>query len=530
MRRFTRLYAELDESNRTGEKVAALERYFTEAPDADAAWALWILTGNRLPRGVNTTVLRQWVAEEAGLPPWLVEECYDTVGDLSETLALLLPERHDGGTTLPLARVIEDFLRPLREMNEETRRETLRHVWRTFDARQRFVFHKLMLGGWRVGVSRTLVVRALANVAHIDKAEMAHRVMGTWEPTAEDYRRLLTGEGLEDDVARPYPFFLASPLEEDPASLGPIDEWQAEWKWDGIRAQVIHRAGEVLVWSRGEELVTDRYPEVAAVGRALPRGTVLDGELLAWRDGQPLPFSVLQRRIGRKSAGRKLLAEAPVAFLAYDLLEWGGVDQRERTIEERRALLEGLVARTKGVALEISPLVEGDDWKALAALRGQSRERGVEGLMLKKRDSPYRVGRVRGDWYKWKIEPFAMDAVMIYAQGGHGRRASLFTDYTFAVWHEGELVPVAKAYSGLTDEEIRRVDSWIKRHTIDRHGPVRVVEPMQVFELHFEGINRSTRHKSGVAVRFPRINRWRTDKKPEEADSLATLKALLPPD
>ncbi len=526
MQRFTRLYTELDESNRTTEKVAALERYFTEAPPEDAAWALWFLTGNRIPRGVNSTQLRQWIAEETGYPLWIVEECYDTVGDLSETMALLLPEKEEG-TLQPLHRLVEEKLRPLKSLHETERKEILASIWRDFNTEQRFVWHKLMLGGFRVGVSRTLVTRALASVSGIPKAEMAHRIMGEWQPTPEDYRRIVSPEPGDSDITRPYPFFLAYPLEVDPAAeLGDLQEWQVEWKWDGIRAQIIKRQGKVLVWSRGEELVTDRYPELELVGKALPSGTVLDGEIVAWRDGV-LPFSVLQKRIGRKKAGKKLLADAPAAFMAFDLLERGGLDIRGEPLKERRRKLENLIEEIRGVPLILSPLVGEESWEDLAELRKQSRRRRVEGFMIKRRESPYQVGRVKGDWWKWKVDPFTIDAVMIYAQRGHGRRASLYTDYTFGIWKEGDLVPIAKAYSGLTDQEIRRVDNWIRRNTIDRFGPVRVVKPEQVFELAFEGIQRSTRHKSGIAVRFPRMARWRTDKKPEEADSIETMEALL---
>ena len=528
MRRFTQLYLELDESNRTTEKVAALERYFREAPPEDAAWGLAFLTGNRPPRAVNSTLLREWAAEAAGIPVWLLEECYDAVGDLSETVALVLPEA-SATTDLPLHRVVEERLLALKALGDSERRARVVQTWREFDAPQRFVWHKLMLGNFRVGVSRTLVVRALANVTGVAPAEMAHRLMGTWQPTREDYLRIAGREeaASETHVARPYPFYLAHPLEDDPETLGPLGDWQVEWKWDGIRAQVIHRVGEVLIWSRGEELITDRFPEIALGARLLPPGTVLDGEILAWRDERPMPFAALQTRIGRKTVSKKALHDAPAAFVVYDLLECNGEDWRGRPLSERRTKLEQIVAALRGVPYRLSPLVEAANWPAVVALREESRARGVEGFMLKRRDSAYRVGRVRGDWWKWKVSPFTMDAVMIYAQRGSGRRASLYTDYTFGVWSNGELVPIAKAYSGLTDAEIAKVDAWIQRNTLDKHGPVRVVKPELVFELAFEGIQASGRHKAGIAVRFPRILRWRTDKPAAEADTVETLRALL---
>lgn len=400
-------------------------------------------------------------------------------------------------------------------------------AWKELDATERFIFHKLLLGEFRVGVARTLVARALANVAGVPADTMAHRLMGDWQPTAEDFRDLTAAVPARADPGRPYPFFLAHPLASGLEELGDLNDWQAEWKWDGIRAQLLRRQGQVLVWSRGEELVTDRFPEVAEIGRVIPDGVVLDGEIVAWREERPLPFAVLQKRIGRKTVGAKLLAEAPVVFLAFDLLEWEHMDVRQEAWSERRGRLESLARQVhRDFAFRLSPLLSAGDWPGLAELRESARGTLVEGLMLKRRDSAYGVGRPRGDWWKWKVDPYSIDAVLIYAQWGHGRRASLYTDYTFGVWHNGELAPVAKAYSGLTDEEIRQVDAFVQRNTTGKFGPVRVVKPELVFELHFEGIQVSSRHKSGLAVRFPRIARWRQDKRPDEADTLAAVQAL----
>ncbi len=529
MQRFTELYTELESTNRTNEKVAALERYFRDAPPEDAAWALHFLTGKRTQRAISGTALRTWVAEETGLPLWLVEESYDAVGDLAETLALLTDRQHQGPPSpLPLHEVVAERFLPLRGMPEVEQRALVTRTWAELSTPQRFVWHKLITGEFRVGVGRTLVVRALANVAGVESAEMAHRLMGSWNPTAEDYLRLRAPDAAPAARSRPYPFYLAYQLDQEPAALGAIDDWQIEWKWDGIRAQVIHRGGTVLVWTRGEELVTDVYPELAALGAALPDGTVVDGEILAWREHAPLSFNVLQQRLGRKKVDARLLRDAPVILMAYDLLEWEGEDIRGRALSERRAQLAALVGGLEqGLAVRLSPLVEPEDWQAAAALREESRARSAEGFMLKRRDAPYGVGRKKGDWWKWKVDPYSIDAVLIYAQPGHGRRAGLFTDYTFAVWHEGELTSIAKAYSGLTDAEIRDVDAFVRRNTIERFGPVRAVRPELVFELGFEGIQPSTRHKSGVALRFPRMLRRRQDKRPEEADTLETLHALL---
>jgi DNA ligase-1 len=566
MKAFAALYTALDETNKTNEKVEALTRYFASAEPADAAWALYFLIGRRPRAAVTSTKLRQWAIEAAGIPEWLFGECYDAAGDFAETVALLLPDQahltndEDGQELVDgvasnrdqpssfvlgpssLHEWIEQVLLPLRGLGEAEQREVILAAWRSLAARERFVWNKLLTGGFRVGVSQRLVVRALAAVGGVDDATVAHRLMGDWEPSPAFYAALLGQATGDADVSRPYPFCLAHPFEGQPDSLGAIGEWQAEWKWDGIRAQVIRRAGQSFIWSRGEELVTERYPELAAMSERLPDGTVIDGEILPWRDGGVLPFAQLQRRIGRKTLGKKLLAEVPAILMAYDLLEWQGRDIRERPLAERRALLEQLIAEMQNeeVSIEetplstlnsqllLSPIVEAVSWDALAGERERSRELNAEGLMLKRLSSPYRVGRVRGDWWKWKISPFTIDAVLIYAQRGSGKRASLYTDYTFGVWDGDQLVPFAKAYSGLTDAEIRQVDAFVRRHTVEKFGPVRTVKPELVFELAFEAIQRSTRHKSGIAVRFPRILRWRTNKPIAEADSLATIRALLP--
>jgi DNA ligase 1 len=529
LRRFAQLYEALDRTTSTNEKVAALVAYFSSAPPEDAAWAVWFLTGRRLKRFLPSRLLAGWAMAEAGIPDWLFEESYASVGDLAETISLVLDGRGEQATApeLPLSRWMSERLLPVRGLPEEEQRREVTGWWRGLPRWETFVLNKLLTGELRVGVSQTLVERALARIAGVPQPTIAHRLMGTWEPTASFYEGLFSPGVEEEDGSRPYPFYLASPLEQPVEALGERGDWLVEWKWDGIRSQLIRRGGEVHLWSRGEELITERFPElVRAAASLLPDGTVLDGEILAWRDGRPLPFAVLQRRIGRKKLTEKVLAEAPVAFLGYDLLESAGQDLRERPLAERREALERVLERGRPLFL-LSSSVDAPSWEEVAKSRAEARERGVEGLILKRLASPYRAGRKRGDWWKWKIAPFTLDAVLVYAQPGHGRRANLLTDYTFAVWSEGELVPVAKAYSGLTDEEIATLDAWIRRHTVQKFGPVRSVEPVQVFELAFEGIAASPRHKSGIAVRFPRIARWRTDKRPDQADTLEGIRRLL---
>jgi len=627
--RFSLLYDAIDRTTSTNAKVAAMVEYFKSTPPADAAWAVFFLTGRRLKRLVPYVSINDWTLAATGLEQWLLAECYSVVGDGAETAALVLDQVPSAPSEdLPLARWVEDRILSLRTLDAAAQQERVTTWWRSLDRLQRFLLLKLVTGELRVGVSQTLVVRALAQAATLPSTTIAARLMGEWTPSADWYASLLSHERTEDDRSRPYPFFLASPLEDPVETLGEPSAWLIEWKWDGIRAQLVKRAGVVHLWSRGEELITHRFPEISAAASRVPDGTVLDGEVLAFRDGRPLPFSALQQRIGRQKQVAQLVRAVPVIFMTYDILEDQGEDIRAWPLAERRARLDvrlkpdttdpvrlkpdttdtvrlkpdttdtvrlkpdttGAVrlkpdtmdairvtpdtteedvgsgfsrtgrlrpdsalrassrsrrsasreggqgsgelgrscAKASGV-LRPSPLVSApsSSWSDLTLLRAESRARGVEGLMLKRRSSGYGVGRKRGDWWKWKIEPFTIDAVLIYAQPGSGRRASLLTDYTFGLWHEGELVPIAKAYSGLSNDEIAEMDRWIRRHTRERFGPVRHVEPVHVFELGFEAIARSTRHRSGIAVRFPRMLRWRKDKKAEEADTLETVRTLL---
>ena len=594
MKTFAQLYERLDSSTSTLDKVAAMVDYFRSAPPDDAAWTVYLLTGQKLRRVVTAPQLKQWALDATGLSEWLFVESYAIVGDLAETIALLVDStgRDDltcgrptppmfsdaqenatnpgcsvvgatggrpganasasveirsntgnpsvgatGGrpgtnapvdSNTPLHQWMTRLLPDLRRCAEDEQRTLVLRYWAGLRGTELFVFNKLLTGGMRVGVARTLVERALAEALAIERPVIAHRLMGSWEPNAA-FMQGLAAPALEAaaDPSRPYPFHLAYPLEDDPTSLGPVSDWQLEWKWDGIRGQLLRRDGQTFLWTRGEELVTDRYPEITAAAAHLPDGTVMDGEIIGWSGDRPLPFQELQKRIGRKVVSASLLRDCPCVLLAYDLLELDGVDQRGRPLRQRRQQLERLVQSADTPALRLPPLVMASDWADAAAQREGSREQLAEGLMLKHRDSVYETGRRKGAWWKWKVEPMTIDAVLIYAQAGHGRRANLYTDYTFAVWNEGELTPVAKAYSGLNDAEIRELDAWIRKHTRERFGPVRSVEAEQVFELGFEGIGASPRHKSGVAVRFPRILRWRHDKKAADADTLQTLKAFI---
>jgi len=543
MKAFAELYANLDATTSSNAKLAALQAYFRDAAPEDAAWAVYFLSGGRPRQLVPTRLLRDMATEASGIEPWLFEESYQSVGDLAETISLLLPEStytsEDG-----LAVWLEEKLLPLRGLPPLELAERLPALWAQLDQPSLMVCIKLITGSFRVGVSKLLVTRALAAMADLDSKRVAQRLVGYTDlsnrPTAEGYLKLIAAESSDEHAQRggqPYPFFLAhglaQPVEQFDALLGAPTDWQVEWKWDGIRAQLVKRDGRLWVWSRGEELVTERFPELHSLVSGLPDGTVIDGEIVVWKDAVQ-PFALLQQRIGRKTLSKKVLEDAPVAVLAYDLLEHQGDDWRNHTQAERRTQLEQVVTQCNQPVLLASPLLTATTWQALAEQREASRSLGVEGMMLKARDGLYGVGRTKdmGVWWKWKVDPFSVDAVLIYAQRGHGRRASLYSDYTFAVWDgppgsERTLVPFAKAYSGLTDEEMRKVDAIVRKTTVEKFGPVSSVTPSMVFELGFEGIALSKRHKSGIAVRFPRMLRWRQDKAVDEADSLATLQDLL---
>lgn len=530
MQQFSDLFEAMDSTTATLGKVAAMRHYFTNAPPQDAAWAVYFLSGRRLKRLVGPATLQQWLEAAADLPAWLIGESHAAVGDLAETIALLVsPASPAGGQEhdVSLDTWIRERLLPLSGLPPDRQQALVTAWWRELDTRRCFILNKLLTGALRVGVSQTLVERALAETFAVPRDVIAHRMMGSWEPTVAFWNHL-GAEAQASLASRPYPFFLAAPLDGEVDALGDRNDWIVEWKWDGIRGQLIRREGSCFIWSRGEELVTERFPEIVAASALLPEGTVLDGEILAWSHGGVQPFSELQKRIGRKKLSAAVLQKSPVRFLAYDLLEAEGQDVRPLALDERRQRLKQIL-EAHSVPIEVSPLVAGTDWDSLHAARNDSRRRNVEGLMLKHRLSPYGTGRKKGSWWKWKVDPFTFDGVLLYAQAGSGQRASLFTDYTFGVWHDGQLLSVAKAYSGLTNEEIGEVDRWIRQNTVERFGPVRSVRQELVFEIAFEGINFSSRHKAGVAVRFPRIHRWRRDKLAGDADTLQQLEELITP-
>lgn len=529
MRQFAELVMQLGSSTKTNDKLDALVNYFSVANDKDKVWVIAIFSGRRPKRAVNTTQLATYAVELIDLPFWLFEESYHVVGDLAETITLLLPEKKDiQENKKPLHFYIEE-LKAIEKESEAVRKQFIVDSWMEMNYAERFVFNKLITGGFRIGVSQKIMVNALAKTVQLQSSVIAHRISGNWDPSSISFDELLSEEATATDWSKPYPFYLAYAIEENELkdTLGNPNEWQAEWKWDGIRGQMIKRNGDLFVWSRGEELMTEKFPEYHSLQNILPDGIAIDGEIIPCVDQKPLPFALLQTRIGRKNITKKQLQEAPIAFFAYDLLEYNSEDWRSKTLDERRAKLEEIIAFADHPSLLISPVVPFESWQQLAGLRKNSRQMGAEGFMLKKRSSVYQVGRKRGDWWKWKIDPLTIDCVMIYAQKGAGRRSNLYTDYTFAVKDGDKLIAFTKAYSGLTDKEFVQVDNFVKRNSLEKFGPVRTVKPELVFEIAFEGIAASNRHKSGVALRFPRISRWRKDKKPEEINTLDDLKKML---
>ncbi|MFT3936280.1 MAG: ATP-dependent DNA ligase [Chitinophagaceae bacterium] len=526
MQLFTTLVNVLGTSTKTTDKLNALSDYFLQADDKDKVWVIAIFSGRRPKRTINASLLQQYCIEINNLPQWLFEESYHTVGDLAETIALLLPEKRILQDAHNLSWYIEKLI-SLQQEDDALRKQFITESWLQMDKEERFVFNKLLTGGFRIGVSQKTMVNALSKTVKLEANIIAHRISGNWNPVTTSFSQLLSEESVSMDFSKPYPFYLAYALEDEPETLGNPQEWQVEWKWDGIRGQMIKRNDELFVWSRGEELMTDKFPEYHALKDLLPNGIVLDGEIIPSIEKKPLPFALLQTRIGRKNVTKKQLNETPITFFAYDLLEYNGVDYRDQSLDTRRAVLEQIVSSINHPGLIISPVVAFDNWRQLAALRATSREMGAEGLMLKRKNAIYQSGRKRGDWWKWKIDPLVIDCVMIYAQKGHGRRSNLYTDYTFAVKDGDKLVSFTKAYSGLTDKEFAEVDNFVKRNSLEKFGPVRTVKPELVFEIAFEGIAASARHKSGVALRFPRINRWRKDKKPDEINTLQDLQQML---
>ena len=499
--------------------------YLDTAPEKDKLWFLALFTGKKPKRSINVNLLKIWALEITKLPEWLFLESYSSVGDLGETLSLLLPKPQ-----FEIEKSLSLWMNELIELREKTNEEKKNYVlesWKGLDFTERFIFNKLIGGSFRIGVSKKMLINALSKFSGQEPSQLMHSIMGKWTVENADFQDLIEGKNINPDNSKPYPFCLAYPLEKEIQDLGERKNWQAEYKWDGIRGQLIKRNNEIFIWSRGEELVTSQFPEIMEMLQNFEGNFVLDGEILAVKNDEVLNFNELQKRLNRKNLTKKMLEEIPVQVFVYDLLEFENEDLREIPLQERRILLESLLQKNPNERINIPPIVETENWEDLIEIRKNSRENNSEGLMLKNKNSTYHSGRKKGDWWKWKVDPLTIDAVLIYAQKGSGRRSGYYTDYTFAVKDGEKLVTIAKAYSGLTDKEIMEVSRFVNKNALEKFGPVRTVKPELVFEIAFEGIGFSNRHKSGVALRFPRIVRWRKDKKVEEIDDLEEVKKLI---
>lgn len=529
MKQFIALFDHIDQTQSTNEKIAHIKNYFSTCSDEDGAWALFFLCGHRIKRLISSRMLLEWSLDVIALPSWLIEESYAAVGDTAETLALLLPRKEEGTnkTEYSLSEWMENVIKPLQQASEQVKKEKILFFWQQLSTKEIFIINKILTGAFRMGVSSLITLKALSQATDIPREILTQRLMGHWEPTGALFKTLRSKESQKRYLT-PYPFYLAYPFEGQLEDLGDLSAWQIEWKWDGIRSQAVIGHEGVALWSRGNEMISHQFPELLEAFKDLPTGTVLDGEILGFSEGKPLSFAELQKRLGRKNVSKAMLSQVPIAFIAYDLLELEHVDVRDKPMQQRRLMLEHLKLSSSRIML--SPLIEATSWPEILQLRLESRERGAEGLMLKKKDSPYGVGRQKGYWWKYKVDPMTIDAVLIYAQAGSGRRSNLFTDYTFGIWKEDALIPIAKAYSGLDQEEIHELDRWIRKNTEEKFGPVRKVKAHQVFEIAFEGIQVSKRHKSEVALRFPRIARWRKDKPIEECDTLDSIKQQFLPE
>jgi DNA ligase-1 len=520
MKKFATLFEKIDQTQSTNEKVQHMQDYFATCSDEDGAWALFFLCGHRIKRLISSRMLLHWCGNILSYPTWLIEDSYAAVGDTAETISLLLPRTESEGNSYTLTEWMEKFIKPLQLLSTEEQEKHIVGFWKELNTKEIFILNKILTGSFRVGVSTLLTLKALGQAINVSREILSQRLMGHWEPSAEFYAQL-KHEGEGKRYLNPYPFYLAYPLEAELNTLGPIEDWIAEWKWDGIRGQAVVRDGTSALWSRGNELISLQFPELIEAFKTIPEGTVLDGEIIAYQDGMPLPFGELQKRLGRKNVSKLMIEKVPISFIVYDLLEYKGEDIRNHPLSERRAIFEKLTFDSPRII--ISSEIACSNWNEIQEMRLTSREKATEGIMLKKRDSTYGVGRQKGYWWKYKVDPMTLDAVLLYAQAGSGRRANLFTDYTFGAWKDKELIPITKAYSGLDQDEIKELDHWIRKNTEEKFGPVRKVKAVHVFEIAFEGIQFSKRHKSGIALRFPRIARWRKDKPPEECDNIETI-------
>ena len=556
-RSFGNLINNLEQCNSTKKKINLISVFIKDIDPRDGSWILLLLMSSRQKRVITGRRLKDILQASFRMPSWLIDDCFAQVGDSAETISLLWPQLKSELTdaniecsevynklfnepkeSKPLHWWMETLLPAIKDATETTQNRLILKLWSDIADQDHYLTNKLITGGFRNGVSKGLVVKSIAKAYKLDESTVLERLMKPIEINNIWFQELTHPVSINrtDRGAIPYPFYLASPVEIEKIKETPPADWRLEYKWDGIRGQLIKRDTGAYLWSRGEELVNHVFPEIIEMAENLPDGTVLDGEILCWQKDvrKPMAFASLQRRLGRKTVNKKLLKECPTVFLAYDILEHKSIDIRAYNLRDRLKLLESVQLNYNHPCLVIDNEKEFAEWEELIQLRDRARLEGAEGLMIKKISSHYLSGRKRGYWWKYKHDPMTLDAVLIYAQAGTGKRANLFTDYTFALWDNSnknskdrKLVTFAKAYSGLNNSELMELDKWIRTHTIERYGPTRVVEQKQIFEIAFEGVMESKRHKCGLAVRFPRIHRWRIDKPVMEADCIEQAQALL---
>ncbi|MGB0914279.1 MAG: cisplatin damage response ATP-dependent DNA ligase, partial [Phaeobacter italicus] len=471
-------------------------------------------------------MLCEWAAEQADLPLWLLQESQAVVGDMAETIALVLP-RPTCQSDISLSDLIS-LIADLATLREDQKRDRVQSVWDKLGVDERCLFNKLITGGFRVSVTQKQMARALARVSGLNETALIHRLAKGWKPDQISFAEFIAADSEGDDASHPYPIFPTRPLEGLPPKLGLARNWVSEWKWDGIRGQLIVRNRRHYIWSRSQELVTERFPELGRSADFLPDGTVIDGEIIAWQAGLPLPLNAVEKRIGRKTVPKALLRDAPCILMAFDLLEQDGIDLRPLPLKDRQARLQRLMRDVPCEAgLRLSEQIEFDDWNELTSIRAIARDRRTRGVMLKHRESPYPATPEQGNWRAWEVDPLTMDAVMIYAQSGQGRALTPVTELTLAVWSGNELVPIAKVRPELSTAELGELTAWIQKNTTQRFGPVRQVTPQQVFGLAFDTVCESPRHKSGISLRNPRLTRWHRDSPVQQATTLDDLRVLL---
>jgi len=527
MKAFAKLISNLEQTSKEAFKVTALAQYFSNATDEDKLWTLALFTGTRPKRVVDIKALKEFAEQVYTEGEWLFEASHQIVGDMAETIAYFLPKaKRNGNHTL------SEWISMIRTIFNAERidqRDAITKAWDTLRPEERFIFNKLITGGFRIDVSLKLLSKALAIVTGKDENLLAHKLNSDWHPDEVSFETLIFTENPEAEKSKPYPFHLAHTLESTVAELGDISNWQVERKWDGIRVQVIVRGNKISIWSRKGDILSSKVPELKPLAESMEDGTVLDGELICFKNGKILPINNLRTRFGRRNNSKKQFEESPCVFMAYDILEFKGEDIRNKDLAERRKKLEKVILQyyDEHKIILLSDIINNDNWESINSEREKSREHQVTGLVLKNKKSIYGSSRVEGDWWKWPVDPLFIDAILLYAQAGEGGSSKMYREYSFALWHGEDLVTFAKAKSGLEDKELKELTSFVKKNTKEKFGPVRSVAAVQIFRLAFDSITASKRHKSGILLKNPRLIEWLRDKNIEDGNNLDDLKKML---